>query len=365
MAIVNDSDRGFCYSSEPGGGRGGEKCYSNGFDAIPFDQLVPKLTTLPSTINDVQVSPVGQKKVTKAEKRAQRQQKKVNVAQRRQLRRQAELAPSQGTETVFNPFLTTTQIKQTYREIVKNCPTGANTDVKLFQYHSIAVYKSDADYILPGEWLNDSNISLFYELMGQTMAHLPQVKFPSQVQLLYPTLVQLFLHFPVSDEIESVLPIDDLKKLKFIFIPINFIDDYDSVDLEQVNQGDHWALAVLSIMESKLYLYDSMAIDEDTESDKKLLHQLTQRLLSCKTIIKTNKIEVVKMRCDQQDNFDDCGVYVLMITCYLIKQLMLHHDEPISMDISNVKFNPLSGRFAMIDLLHRLYVQNSDLEESK
>jgi sentrin-specific protease 8 len=159
-----------------------------------------------------------------------------------------------------------------------------------------------------------------------------------------------------------VLPIDELKKLKFIFIPINFIDDYDSIDLEQVNQGDHWALAVLSIMESKLYIYDSMFIDEDSESDKKLLHQLTQRLISCKTIINTKKIEVVRMKCDQQDNFDDCGVYVLMITCYLINQFLLHQDEPISMDISNVKFNPLSGRFAMIDILHRLHVQNSDLE---
>jgi sentrin-specific protease 8 len=363
MAIVNDSELGFCYSSEGGDGHCGEKCYSNGFDVIPFDQLVPKLpTVIPSTINEVHVSSIGQKKVSKAEKRAQRQQKKINVAQRRQLRRQTELEPLQSTETVFNPYLTTTHIKQTYREIVKNCPKLPSTDVKLFQYRSIAVYKSDVDYILPGQWLNDSNISLFYELIMQTMAHLPQVKFPSQVQLLYPTLVQLFLHFPVSDHIESVLPIDELKKLKFIFIPINFIDDYDSIDLEQVNQGDHWALAVLSIMESKLYIYDSMFIDEDSESDKKLLHQLTQRLISCKTIINTKKIEVVRMKCDQQDNFDDCGVYVLMITCYLINQFLLHQDEPISMDISNVKFNPLSGRFAMIDILHRLHVQNSDLE---
>lgn len=155
------------------------------------------------------------------------------------------------------------------------------------------------------------------------------------------------MHFP--DDVESLLPVDELKSLKLIFLPINFIDEMD-VDLEDANNGDHWSLGVLSLLDNTLYVYDSMQIDDDEISEIQL-KKLVQKLQSCNTIVH-GKLKLRHLKCDQQQNFDDCGVYVIMITCYLINQL-LHQDE-MSLDISRVKFNPLDARLYIMKLISRL-----------
>lgn len=355
--IVYDQLKGFCYSREDESRtlRPRGVTITSGFDMIPWDDLVPPIL-IPQSLNEVEIDRVDdRRKKSKQEKKQERQQKKINVARKKKLERQMV----ESKEQEFNPIIIEGQIQKLYNKILKMANISKDKDLKLFQYHSIAVYKSDVDYLLPGEWLNDNDISLIYEMLTQLIVNNLEIKFGKQVQLLYPTLVQLFLHYPNSDDIESILPIDDLKSLKFIFIPINFIDDYDQVDLEDANQGDHWALAIFSVLESRIYLYDSMSLDDDSDSDKKLLQELTKRIISCKNIVKTNKIECFRMKCDQQMNFDDCGVYVLMITCFMMKRLLLDQDgTKINMDISNIKYNPLLARYTMIDLVHRLYTLN-------
>ena len=122
------------------------------------------------------------------------------------------------------------------------------------------------------------------------------------------------------------------------------------VDLEDANNGDHWSLGVLSLLDDTLYVYDSMQIDDDEISEIQL-KKLVQKLQSCNTIVH-GKLKLRHLKCDQQQNFDDCGVYVIMITCYLINQL-LHQDE-MSLDISRVKFNPLDARLHIMKLISRL-----------
>lgn len=342
--IVYDESKGFCYGADDSRTlRLRENVNSTGFNLIPWDELIPLIE------EDTEVeTEKSTKKMTKQEKRAQRQQKKINVARKKKLERDSISDQVQDQES--NPIMVDSQIRKLYTKILKLSDTPKNQDVKLFQYESIAMYKSDVEYLLPGEWLNDSDISLIYELLTQLV--LKELKHGNQVQLLFPSLIQLFLHFP--SDYESVLPISDLKNLKFIFIPINFIDDFDSVDLESANQGDHWALAIFSVLESKLYLYDSMISDEN--SDQKLLNELSKRLVSCKNTFNVNKIDIQTMKCDQQSNFDDCGVYLLMITCFMLNKL-LFSDGAINMDISQVKFDPLKTRLTMMDLVHRLYSQ--------
>lgn len=64
---------------------------------------------------------------------------------------------------------------------------------------------------------------------------------------------------------------DDLKKLRFIFLPINMIDEpLEELDLETANNGDHWVLGILSLLDEKLYIYDSMKIDDDVKGDSQL-----------------------------------------------------------------------------------------------
>lgn len=290
-------------------------------------------------INDANDALIKPKKPTRQQRKVL---KREAASVKRRLRLQVEIHDP-ATNLEPNPYMAKLQIKKLHRLIC----AGDNSDSKLFDFGLIAFYKSDADYIVPGEWLNDNNISFVYEMLSTYF--IKQHNFGHQVYLLFPALVQLFLHYPVVKEIASILPMKELSKLKFVFIPFNFITESD-VDLESANNGDHWALCLLNNAERKLLVYDSMSDDEDTEDDA-LLHKLASRLKS--VLFKpSDSISIIKMKCGQQDNFDDCGVYLIMFSCYLVWMLM--SGEKTDLDLSKVNFDAMGGRLAMMELVYKL-----------
>ena len=346
-SVIYDERKGYCVTNEPiNKVNENEGIINNGLQTLPWDLYLPEETDDLLLASD-NTSTSTPKPLTKQEKREAKQLKKINASRRRKLKREQEL-DNKGESKFpdFKPYLAKQELKALFSSIVKSTCQNSKADAKILQYHSIALYKSDLEHILPGEWLNDNNISLIYELIIQIFIKHGR-KFSNQIQLLFPSLIQLLMHFP--DDVESLLPIDELKSLKLIFLPINFIDEMD-VDLEDANNGDHWSLGVLSLLDNTLYVYDSMQIDDDEISEIQL-KKLVQKLQSCNTIVH-GKLKVRHLKCDQQQNFDDCGVYVIMITCYLINQL-LHQDE-MSLDISRVKFNPLDARLHIMKLISRL-----------
>ena len=346
-SVIYDEHKGYCVTNEPiNKVNENEGIINNGLQTLPWDLYLPEETDDLLLASD-NTSTSTPKPLTKQEKREAKQLKKINASRRRKLKREQEL-DNKGESKFpdFKPYLAKQELKALFSSIVKSTSQNSKADAKILQYHSIALYKSDLEHILPGEWLNDNNISLIYELIIQIFIKHGR-KFSNQIQLLFPSLIQLLMHFP--DDVESLLPVDELKSLKLIFLPINFIDEMD-VDLEDANNGDHWSLGVLSLLDNTLYVYDSMQIDDDEISEIQL-KKLVQKLQSCNTIVH-GKLKVRHLKCDQQQNFDDCGVYVIMITCYLINQL-LHQDE-MSLDISRVKFNPLDARLHIMKLISRL-----------
>lgn len=346
-SVIYDERKGYCVTNEPiNKVNENEGIINNGLQTLPWDLYLPEETDDLLLASD-NTSTSTPKPLTKQEKREAKQLKKINASRRRKLKREQEL-DNKGESKFpdFKPYLAKQELKALFSSIVKRTCQNSEADAKILQYHSIALYKSDLEHILPGEWLNDNNISLIYELIIQIFIKHGR-KFSNQIQLLFPSLIQLLMHFP--DDVESLLPVDELKSLKLIFLPINFIDEMD-VDLEDANNGDHWSLGVLSLLDNTLYVYDSMQIDDDEISEIQL-KKLVQKLQSCNTIVH-GKLKVRHLKCDQQQNFDDCGVYVIMITCYLINQL-LHQDE-MSLDISRVKFNPLDARLYIMKLISRL-----------
>lgn len=346
-SVIYDEHKGYCVTNEPiNKVNENEGIINNGLQTLPWDLYLPEETDDLLLASD-NTSTSTPKPLTKQEKREAKQLKKINASRRRKLKREQELDNKRESKFPdFKPYLAKQELKALFSSIVKSTCQNSEADAKILQYHSIALYKSDLEHILPGEWLNDNNISLIYELIIQIFIKHGR-KFSNQIQLLFPSLIQLLMHFP--DDVESLLPVDELKSLKLIFLPINFIDEMD-VDLEDANNGDHWSLGVLSLLDNTLYVYDSMQIDDDEISEIQL-KKLVQKLQSCNTIVH-GKLKVRHLKCDQQQNFDDCGVYVIMITCYLINQL-LHQDE-MSLDISRVKFNPLDARLHIMKLISRL-----------
>lgn len=387
--LLFDGNVGFCngreYSIKQLIKKKGSSVHTNGFNQLPWENYFEPDKKQPEDEEEaegeeeeaIKTDIKELKKLKKQQRKEVRLQKKMNAAKRKLTRLQKELSVKDSQprdeEAEVNPYNIKRQIKQTYGNIMNLYGEGINsrTDFKLFQYKSIALYKSDLDFILPGEWLNDNNISFIYELILHLF--IQNSDFSYEVQLLVPSLIQLFLHLPLNDDLPNILPVNDLKKLKFLFIPFNHMDDEGSINLEEANNGDHWMLCVLCLLNNKLYVFDSMAYT-DEENDKSL-EDLVKRLQFCKRIFQNGSnqpIEIVRMSCDQQDNSDDCGVYLIMISCLLIKRLfygdkpdeeieneeyteeLSHSRHTIDLDISDVKFNALDGRLYMIDLIYKL-----------
>ena len=65
------------------------------------------------------------------------------------------------------------------------------------------------------------------------------------------------------------------------------------------------------------------------------------------------------MVCDQQPNEDDCGVYVLMITCALMKKISDHieNNETQLLDILSLKFDAVLARMFMMNLVRTLQTE--------
>ncbi|GEQ67212.1 hypothetical protein JCM33374_g876 [Metschnikowia sp. JCM 33374] len=306
MSYILDPHKGICFSSEKH--KHSSLVYSDGLDQFDWQLVLPHIDTPDSTSptdEGVADQPKKKGKDARRERKEMKKQKKAAqlaaVAHAKSSRAVGSSSSSSGASE-FNPYVTKKRIMDLHMHLSRATEGDENT--KLFKFGSVDIYKADVNYLLPGEWLNDNNISFVYEMI--LTYFLKEQSFGFHIQLLFPALIQLFLHYPVEEDLQGILPMKELAKSKLVFLPFNFIDSDDYVDLEDANNGDHWALCVLSIPERKLFVYDSMGFDGDDEDDR-LLHKLAQRLQ--KALFRPKeKIVILKMKCDQQQNFDDCGV---------------------------------------------------------
>lgn len=324
MAIRLHEYKGFCVdpnlkTEKPQG-------FTTGLDKFPeYEEII-------GDIEEEEEPPTSKKQQRKLE----RQQKKVRASKRKiQLKfvdkekykeeseenqedkhkehKQVQNNDDYGYQIPFN-------IKRLYHRLCKHV---GQSDVKLLHYHSVSFYASDLKYVLPGEWINDNIICLVFEYLSQI--YLQNTK---EISLIYPSIIQLVLY---SDA--GIITKDDFPNTKFIFLPIN-----DS------EEGDHWFLGLLDLLQSKLFIYDSM-ISDNSELIKRLVHKLQ------KVGIVSGKVKVVVINCQQQGNSDDCGIYLIMITCYLVNMMMT---EPINFDIAKVRFSSLRGRWDIMRLVSYL-----------
>lgn len=304
-------------------------------------------------------------KMSKQERKQARLDKKISVSRNRKLKHLAETEQISGPSSTsfplvdheINPYVIKSRINQVRTEILSD-PSISSTDrdFKIVQYHGIALYKSDIDLLSPGEWLNDNNIAFMYELIDQELLRktlLARTAFSKQVVLLFPAIVQLFLHYPDASAAATFLPAAEIENLRFVFLPINFGDI--SGGWTDTGQGDHWLLALWLVLELKLYFYDSMDLGGHDDNDENaVLSQLAKRLSLC-TATANNGSPIVfeRLRCCQQRNFDDCGVHVVMNTCILLSRIIIHENLPgkINLDISRVQTHALGARHAMIELV--------------
>lgn len=118
----------------------------------------------------------------------------------------------------------------------------------------------------------------------------------NDILFINPSIVFL-VNFVESDELGAILSDLDLVNKKIIFIPIN-----DNADINR-SGGSHWSLLVWNIEQSCFHYFDSMS-NYNLQSAKR-----TKTVFEKALKMKDQKFEIVK--CPQQNNSYDCGVYTL------------------------------------------------------
>lgn len=267
------------------------------------------------------------KKKSKQEKKLERQQKKIRVSQRRLAKKTGNFNENSAVASQDmndSPLMTAHNIKQIYKKYEGAKGEG---EKKLIQYGTVALYNSDLRQMLPGEWINDNIISIVYEFLIKTYI---DEQMSRHLRFINPPVVQLMLYTDY-DIIDGA----DYRDAKFIMLPIN-----------ETVEGDHWFLVVVNLLENSLHIYDSMA-DDSTQ----LIKTIVEKLTKYKLIASSAKIKIINVPIEQQSNFDDCGVYLIMITCYIISMII---DNDIDLDLSKMKFKPLKARLDILRLIDYL-----------
>ncbi len=254
------------------------------------------------------------RKAARQHRRAARQAKKANVALKRKAQREgASSGPASSGPTLAS------------RTRALCARLAALPHDKLLQYHSVAIYREDVTHLLPGEWLCDNIIAFVYELVAQRV--LARLRHGRQIQLLSPAVVQLLC---CVDDFAAVLP-PELALLRLVFLPMN------------PDGGEHWFLCVANTLTRTVHVYDSL--NEATADE------LVRRLGR----LHWGAFAQKRMQTPQQCNFDDCGVYVLMVTAVLVHRLAMAETEDggVLMEVGAVALDPVLGRLSIVEQLAR------------
>lgn len=310
---------------------------ATGLADLPWGSLVSGSLLSHSPKSETDTTPEPPTKTKRQRKQPKRKAKTKGKAR--------DPSPEDSESPLAQKQFTQFTIKQLYNQIVG----ATKASDKLFLYRTLPVYREDIDYILPGEWLNDLDISLAYEMMLALLQHNDMDKL---VQMVWPLVVHLLMYLPMDPK--DLLP-PELDQAQFVFLPINVMEEGDADD----NDGDHWALTVLLIVDHVLYVYDSMC----EEPIPPAFGQMAQKLLRCNLGLRTHKpLKVVVMKCDQQHNFDDCGIHVIINLALIVRQLVASKtdDTEVDMDLAAVKVDLYQARGQFLALIKQLQDQLND-----
>jgi len=153
--------------------------------------------------------------------------------------------------------------------------------------------------------------------------------------------MMLILCYEKPEVVKLQLP--DFKHVTHIFIPIT-----DSKAFGSAEQGTHWSLLLVSTLDGVAFHYDSMGGANDSEA-----HMTTKRL---STVLGAPlKFHVIK-DCPQQENGNDCGVFVCILMRHLLVKRLLGANarEKVSMSMQNKMIDAHGGRKEMLKIIEGL-----------
>lgn len=206
----------------------------------------------------------------------------------------------------------------------------APEDVYL-SYYDVRLTKEDVD-TLKNDWLTDNTIAFWEEYLEREEL----CKYPlSNIVLLRPSMAFMLMQTPNPLTVKDALP--DFSQTTHVFLPIN---DARSVTLAE--GGSHWSLLVVSIIDSIAFHYDSL-----TPSNYNEARLATEKL----SILLGKRVRFVNLDdSPQQENSNDCGVYVCIQMRHLLvkKILTATSEESVSMGLRGKLVDANGGRKEML-----------------
>lgn len=141
-------------------------------------------------------------------------------------------------------------------------------------------------------------------------------------------------------ELREVLP--NMTKVTHIFMPIN-----DAISRTNPD-GSHWSLLLVSKIDGVAFHYDSLGGSNNREAARAT--ELLSQLLGMKL-----RFHIIS-DCPQQENGNDCGVFVCILMRHLLVKRLLNANarEKVSMSMSNKMIDAKGGRKEMLRIIDSL-----------
>lgn len=125
-----------------------------------------------------------------------------------------------------------------------------------------------------------------------------------------------------------------------MFLPIN-----DCNTPNQAEEGTHWSLLLVSVVDGVAFHYDSFYHGNQT-----VALNVTNKLSRLLGI----KLRFIQLQdTPQQENGSDCGVYVCLFMRHLLlkRLLMVRTNEKVSMSMADKKIDAREGRKEMLRVI--------------
>ncbi|CAK7199315.1 hypothetical protein SEUCBS139899_001991 [Sporothrix eucalyptigena] len=203
-------------------------------------------------------------------------------------------------------------------------------------YHAVTLTNEDVRVLRNG-WLTDNNITFWEEYLEREV--LP--KYPqARIALLRATFAMVLMAENI-DTARKVLP--DFRTTTHIFLPIS-----DAKDFSRSESGSHWSLLLVSVIDGVAFHYDSMGMSNLREA-----RNITARMAVLLGIpLRFRHIDDTP----QQDNGNDCGVFVCVLMRFLLVKRLLnaHAREKVSMSLGGKMIDAQGGRKEMLRIIENL-----------
>ncbi|KAH8891814.1 cysteine proteinase [Thozetella sp. PMI_491] len=220
---------------------------------------------------------------------------------------------------------------------------GSSSSAPYLSYYDILLTNEDVKS-LKSDWLTDNNIAFWEEWLEREI--LPQYP-QARICLLRPTMTFMMMRAVDLAAIVDALP--NFRNVTHIFLPIN-----DNHDTTQGEGGTHWSLLLVSVIDGIAFHYDSLHGSNwsEAQSCTRKLQQILAHQLKMSVNIRLLQLN----DCPQQENMNDCGVFVCIIMRHLLIKRLLNANanEKVSMSMKDKRIDSYGGRKEMLRIIESL-----------